>query len=79
MPCALSTNQISVALFASYQETFFRMSSFTARANRSAAITAHVSSESEKLLLDGLDLSVDIGTFSAAITIVYLLHRHYTH
>jgi hypothetical protein len=40
------------------------MSNLTARANRSAAITAQVSSESEKLLLDEatVDLSVDIGT-----------------
>jgi hypothetical protein len=50
--------------FTRYQETFFRMSSFTARANTSAAITAQVSSESETLLLDevAVDLFVDIGT-----------------
>jgi hypothetical protein len=50
--------------FASYHETFFRMSNFTAKANTSATITAQVSSDSKGLFLDevAVDLSVDIGT-----------------
>jgi hypothetical protein len=50
--------------FASYQDTFFRMSNLTTWANTSAAITAQVSSESEGLLLDevAVDLSVGLGT-----------------
>lgn len=44
LPCSFfKGNQLSVAVFPAYQDTFFRMSNLTARASPSAAITAQVS------------------------------------